>query len=246
MANLRLRQGDTFMLPNDGVVVVLERYVGNLEGAGEMMLLDLRVPGKGVIEGFPEIVALRTGRPLMSRSTARQVLAIISNRLEPLPDTPSKIRIRRAKKALTERDPLTMAKFLREFIVRTEGRTRVPIRPSVDEGILRTKMARALCEELQEVLKAPEEQGYLDGMPCEQALLGMVRRLNPAPTSDAVDRYRAIFRGYTNAQISAEFRNLEKEVKRPRTFEHPEKRTDILARHLALMQVLDQRTRSAA
>jgi len=247
MPQLRIRVGETFVLPRDGVVTVLERYIGEVSGsAEEMMLLDLRIPGRGVVEGIPEAVALRTGRPLMSRSTARQVLAVIANRLEPLPDTPSKIRTRRAKKSLSTRDPITMAKYLREFIVRGEGRTRVPVRPSIDETVVRGNLARALCEELQEVLKAPEEQDYLEGQPCERALMGMVRRMNPAPGRTTVRQYQTIFDAYSGDRIAAEFRNLEKEVKRARTIEHPEKRKDITARHLALMHVLDHRIRSAS
>ena len=227
------------------MVTVVERYIGEVSGSPEeMMLLDLRMPGRGIVEGIPEMVAVRTGRPLMSRSAARQVLAIISNRMEPLLDTPAKIRTRRAKKVLAERDPITMAKYLREFIVRGEGRTRVPVRPSIDETVMRRNLARALCEELEEVLKAPDEQEYLEGQPCERALMGMVRRMNPAPQKEPVKQYRTIFNGYSNLQIAAEFRALAKEVKRARTVEHPEKRKDITARHIALMHVLDSRIRS--
>jgi len=240
-----------FVAPSIGVARVTARYVGQMPMVEEdevspEVLLDLQVTGKGPVQGYPERLILRAARPVMTRSEVRQVLAILNNRLAPVPPLAARLRLRRAKKAAQERDPLTMAKYLREYIVRGEGGGDAPLRLPDSDRAMRVDLARLLCEEIETVLWNPDERGFLQGEPCEYALLGSVRRLNPAPDRALISEYFHIYRAFPNDRIRDEFRVLEKEVRRPRTIEHPERRTDILARHLALMQVLDSRARRAA
>lgn len=241
---VRLQQGERFVLPGQGVVTIKSVYSKLDPDVGvPETYLELISP-LGLQRDYPAELAHRRGRDLMGRGMARQVLSILANRLAPMTSVQAKMRYRRAEKALTSRDPIEMAKVLREMLIRAQGGGDAPINIPLQEVSLRNLLTEALCSEIGEVLDFPAE-GYGD-TDCKGAILMMSARMNPAPKSTTVRRYSNVYQDFPTERVASELRMIERTVKRKGTVDDKERRADLQSRQYALLEVVDSRSRRSA
>jgi hypothetical protein len=243
---MKIKVGVPFVLPRfAGISTVLELYADFNDNTAEGSdLVKLATP-EGTKFGYPADVVRKQGRPIMSAGDARQVLSILANRFAPVSDLQPQMRIRSAQKALAGRNPIEMGKALRELLVRAQGDGGAPIRISFEETSLRNSLTQSLCSELKEALRTEDKFKAKIGMgaDCEAAIQKMARRLNPAPASYEVGRYRAIYEAFPAESIASELRTIARTVKKKATSDNPEHRADLNARQHALLHVLDSRSR---
>lgn len=238
---MRLEKNERFVLPGLGIVTVLDVYTDFDPSVGvPETFLELAAP-LGRQHRYPAELARRRGRDLMSRSTAREVLSILANRLAPITPMQAKIRYRRAEKALSGRDPVEMAKTLRELMVRAQGLGDAPINIPPQEKSYVRLLTAALCEEISAALDLPAE-GYGD-IDCEGALAQMAVRLNPAPSRAAVGRYVNIYTEFPTDRLSAELRMIERTVRKKATMNDTDRRSDLQSRQHALLHIVDSRSK---
>lgn len=233
------QKGDVAVLEGEGIVTVLERYVDVPSYANDPeVLLDLRMhsagASRGTAKGFPESTFLRAARPLMSRSVARQVLALLADTGAPVQVLLPRVRYRLGDALHRRREPISMAKFLRGLISRAEGRGRAPHRIPAREQMLRMQLTRALGEELDLVLGTDTKK-----TPYAQRLQRIVTRLNPHPKAERVEAYTHRHAGKDADQISRMLTNLQKQTLRPALT--GKDRASITAQQMALLRILDER-----
>ena len=150
-----LKKGMRFILRGSGVATVARRYYGVPYGGTEddyQVLVDLFFETRAKLTGLTETMAKRRGRPLMSSAEAFQVMGIVMNRIAPMTNMALPLRLRQAKKALKQQDPLELAHILRELRMRAENRQGVPIRIYPREQAIQQQIAKSLCDELKVVL----------------------------------------------------------------------------------------------
>lgn len=241
------QKGTVAVLAGEGLVTVLERYVATPTfGTDPEVLLDLRMhsvgASRGTVEGFPESTFLRNGRPLMSRSTAMQVLAILADVGAPVRSLQPRLRYRLGEEVLRKRDPIPAARFLRELTSRAEGRGKAPHRIPVREQMLRARLVQALGEELDRVLGSRTDQ-----VPYTQRLKKIMLRLNPQPERGTVEQYVRMYKDKTSSEIAALFQHLQraaKNLRKARTVTgagSSAQRASITAQQVALLRILDGR-----
>jgi RNA polymerase-interacting CarD/CdnL/TRCF family regulator len=243
---MKIKVGVPFVLPRfAGISTVLELYADFNDNTAEGSdLVKLATP-EGTKFGYPADVVRKQGRPIMSAGDARQVLSILANRFAPVSELQPKMRIRRAQKVLADRNPIEMAKALRELLVRAQGGGGAPIRISFEETSLRNRLTESLCSELKEALRTDDKFKEQIGMgpDCEAAIQKIARRLNPAPASSEVGRYRAVYKAFPAENLASELRTIARTVKKKATSDNPEHRADLNARQHALLHVIDSRSR---
>ena len=243
---MKLKVGEPIVIPRfDGVSSVTAIYVGlDVDMSDAVDLVNLNT-AEGPKSGYPANVVRKQGRPLMSVGEARQVLSILANRFAPVSELQPKARIIHAQKALARRDPIEMAKVLRELLVRAQGRAGAPIRISFDEVSMRNRLTGSLCAELTYVLQTDSDFKEKIGMgaDCEASIQKISQRVNPAPSTAAVGRYRAVYTSFPSTGIASELRTIARTVKKKATSDDPEHRADLNARQHALLSVIDARSR---
>jgi hypothetical protein len=243
---MKIKIGVPFVLPRfSGISTVLAVYVDfDDETAAGTDLVSISTP-EGVKFGYPADVVRKQGRPLMTLSEARQVLSILANKFAPVSDLQPKIRIRRGQKTLAGRNPIEMAKSLRELMVRAQGHGGAPIRIAFGEVSLRNSLTESLCAELKEVLRAEDKFKEQIGMgsDCEAAINKLARRINPAAPASEVGRYHAVYKSFPTSNLGSELRTIARTVKKKATHNDTEHRADLNARQHALLSVIDARSR---
>ena len=238
---MNFKPGSRFVIPGLGVVTVLNAFVDFDEETGTPeRFLELAAP-MGLQRRYPEDLARRRGRDLMNRSTARTVLSILANRLAPVTPMQAKLRYRRAEKALSNRDPIEMAKTLRELLVRAQGLGDATINIPMQESSYRNLLTNALCTEISQALDF-EAEGYGE-TDCEGALMVMAARMNPAPRKEDVRRYVTVYNDFPTDRVVSELRMIERTVKKKGTADDTKRRADLQSRQHALLHVVDSRSR---
>ena len=243
---MKIKIGVPFVLPRyAGLSTVLALYVDfddETAAGSDLVQLDTSTGPKF---GYPADVVRKQGRLLMTPGDARQVLSILANKFAPVSDLQPKIRIRRGQKALAGRNPIEMAKALRELMVRAQGHGGAPIRIAFEEVSLRNTLTESLCAELKEVLRAEDKFKEQIGMgaDCEAAINKLARRMNPAPAASEVGRYRAVYKSFPSSNLAYELQTIARTVKKKATSNDPEHRADLNARQHALLHVSDSRSR---